>query len=373
MDDIAALRIVQKGQGEAGEREMELYVTAMTLEQIQKYSQVDEWSTSNDDGYQRPRTERRLRELARYVLEEEGILPTSVLVGVRPDDEPRIEPKGFGGGDSAVSAGHLHIPDDAVLWVIDGQHRLYGVNHAYERGADHLASYPFPVCIMWDVERYLEMVHFNIINTRQRKMSTDIVDRHLVQRLQKEGIQMMASNSRGEKEYMRAAATQIVDRLNEAPGLWQHQISIPGVAGRDQGLVRQHAMVVSIEPFLKDAWVKGIPDDDKVKVLVNFWEAATEAWPEAFDSPRDYRVQATVGIYSLHTLLPVIVQRCLEDRDLSKDKMRDLLVGMGISGQFWHKEEGDPLTLGTGMASIRALAHYLTGMLPQPEHVAVKL
>ena len=50
-------------------------------------------------------------------------------------------------------------------------------------------------------------------------------------------------------------------------------------------------MVVSIEPFLKDAWVKSKTDDDKIKVLVNFWNAAKDSWPAAFDSPKDYRVQ----------------------------------------------------------------------------------
>ena len=79
--------------------------------------------------------------------------------------------------------------------------------------------------------------------------------------------------------------------LNDSPGVWRHQIAIPGVPGRDQGLVRQHAMVVSIEPFLRDPWVKGHgSEEDKVKVLTNFWEAAREVWPDAFDSPKDYRI-----------------------------------------------------------------------------------
>ena len=373
MEEISALRVLQKGLGETDTHGVEIYVTAMTLDQIMKYAKVDEWTTTNSDGYQRPRVQGRLRDLAKYILEDQGVLPTSVVVGTRPCDEPRIEPEDFAQDGSAVSAGKLLFPDGATLWVIDGQHRIYGVHHAYERGADQLKEYPFPVCIMRDVDRYTEMLHFNIVNTRQRKMSTDIVDRHLVQMKQAKGIQMVAAGSRGEKDYIRALATQVVDSLDETEGVWQHQIAIPGVAGRDKGLVRQHAMVVSIEPFLKDSWVRGISDDDKVKVLVNFWDAAKGAWPEAFASPKDYRLQATVGIYSLNMLLPVIVQRCLEDRDLSKEKMQALLEGMDLAQDFWHKEDGDPLTLGTGMASIRALTHTLMERLPQPQHAVVKM
>ena len=373
METVSALRISQGGLGDDGSDGLTLYVTAMTLSQLRKHAKVDMWTPSNSDGYQRPLVDRRLRELAKYVQQEEGVLPTSVLVGTRLGDEPQVEPCGFDEDNHAVASGQLKIPDGATLWVIDGQHRLYGVDYAYERGAEQLKDYPFPVCVLWDVDRFSEMVHFNIINTRQRKMSTDIVDRHLVQIQKVRGLQMVASGARGEKEYLRAQATQVVDLLNDALGVWQHQIAIPGVPGRDKGLVRQHAMVVSIEPLLKDAWVRGAADDDRVKVLVNFWDAAKEAWPGAFDSPKDYRIQATVGIYSLHMVLPVIIQRCLEHNDLSKDRMRDLLAAMNLPDDFWHKEDGDPLTLGTGMASIRALGQYLTDQLPGRAQATVRI
>lgn len=373
MESVPAIRIYQRGLEEQGGDELTLYIGVMTLSQLREHAKVDMWSPSNPEGYQRPLVDRRLRELAKYVQEEEGVLPMSVLVGTRPTDEPRVEPIGFSDNGHRVSSGHLQIPDGAVLWVIDGQHRLYGVNYAYERGAENLRDYPFPVCVLWDVERFKEMVHFNIINTRQRKMSTDIVDRHLVLRQNAEGIKMMASGARGEREFLRATATKVVDQLNDVPGVWQHQIAIPGVPGRDQGLVRQHAMVVSIEPLLKDAWVRSASDDDKIRVLVNFWDAVKEVWPDAFDSPKEHRIQATVGIYSLHMLLPVIIQRCLEDRDLSKDRMQDIITGMNLPPDFWNKETGDPLTLGTGMASIRALAQYLINQLPQRTQSNVKI
>ena len=376
MENVSALRIIQKGLGgeeEGGNDGLTLYIAGMTFAQLSKFAKVDMWSPDNPEGYQRPLIDRRLRELAKYIQEEEGVLPTSVLVGTRTGDAPRIEPTGFGEGSAGVSVGELCIPDGATLWVIDGQHRFYGVKYAYDRGAEALKDYPFPICVMWDIERYLEMVHFNIVNTRQRKMSTDIVDRHLVQMQNVKGLQMMASGPRGEKEYLRATATKIVDRLDETPGVWENQIAIPGVPGRDQGLVRQHAMVVSVEPVLKDPWVRGASEDDIVQVLVNFWDAARDAWPEAFDSPKDHRVQATVGIYSLHLLLPVLIQRCLESRDLSKGKMKELLSDMNVYSTFWHKEDGDPLTLGTGMASIRALAQYLTDQLPRAVRDEVKI
>jgi len=376
MIQAQALRITQKGVGSQADT-VRLYVTAITLGQLRNFVAVDRWSPDNPEGYQRPPIDRRLREVAKYILEEQGILPTSVLLGTRPEDPVPIQYEVQSPPNGAVEWGQLTIPDGAKLWIVDGQHRFYGVERAYEREVlEELEAYPFPVSLMENVDRYMEMVHFNIINTRQRKMPTDIVDRHLVLRRQREGIQMIASGRRGEAEYLRATATRIVDSLNQQPGPWYHNIAIPGVPGRDQGLVRQHALVASLEPVLKGDWVRGrgpTLEEDVVRLLSNFWGALKDVWPEAFESPSDYRLQATVGIYSMHLVLPALIQRCLAEHDLSQAKMAEMVQATGITSDFWHKEDGDPLTLGTGMASIRALAYYLTEQLPASVTTQVKM
>lgn len=377
MDKVPAMRITQRGFGEGGE-EISLLVTALPLHRLKEYASVDNWTPANEEGYQRPPIDRRLRELAKYVEEEEGILPTSVLLATRPDEEHSLHFEATSGVDGFAEWGMLTIPDGATLFVVDGQHRVFGVNRAYEKSGDpEFEKYPFPITIMEDVDRYREMVHFNIINTRQRKMPTDIVDRHLVMRQQKEGLAMIASGKRGEKAYLQATATRIVDELNEADSPWFHEIAIPGVPGRDQGLVRQHAVVASLEPVMKDNWVRAQQpmDEHLVKLLCNYWNALRDIWSDAFESPKDYRVQATVGLYSLHMVLPAVVQRCLVDKDLSREKIADLMGGTSINASFWSKDvnEGDPLVLGTGMASIRALAQYIISELPETPTDSVKL
>ena len=51
----------------------------------------------------------------------------------------------------------------------------------------------------------------------------------------------------------------------------------------------------------------------------------------------------------------------------------EVLNEAGLAHDFWHKETGDPLTLGTGMASIRALAHYIIQSLPDPTDSGVTI
>jgi len=261
----------------------------------------------------------------------------------------------------------LVIPDNATLWVIDGQHRYSGVSSAFAGGAHpELADYAFPVSLMWGISQYEEMEHFNIINTTQKKMPTDIVDRHLIQMQAAGALNQYASGARGERDFIRATATKIVDQLRESPGVWNDKISIPGIPGRDSGLVRQHAMVVSIEPFVRDPWVKGRTEEDMVKILSNYWAAIAEIWPDAIEDPKNHRLQATAGIYSLNLALPVVIQRCLEraSGDLTADAMKSVLQEADLQHDFWHKQDGDPMTLGTGMSSIRALSRYIIDQIP---------
>ena len=362
MFQIPALRIRQKGTT--------MFVTALPLSELKKHVRVDHFGPENQEGYQRPLVERRLKEVAKYVTKEEAILPTSVLLCVRDDD---LHPPVFqldGKAQGFAESGTLGIPEESTFWIADGQNRVFGVSWAYERNdATDLSDYPFPVTIMAGVDRYVEMKHFNIINTQQKKMPTDIVDRHLVMQAQREGLDMVAKGK--EKDYQRARRTRITDDLNEQPGPWYHQIGIPGVAGKDKGLVRQHAMVVSLDPLSRDPLMT-LTDTEAAELVARYWRAMEGVWPEAFSDLANHRVQGTAGLYALHMALPAVVQICLtEGGDFSEERMRQIWKDTGIDSNFWHKEHGDPLTLGTGMASIRALAQYFRDQLPKAKAVRI--
>ena len=361
MFQVPALRIQQKGAT--------LFVTALPLAELKKHAVVDYWGLDNDDGYQRPLVDRRLAEVAKYLTQEQGVLPTSVLLCTRDGDphNPTFTPHDDIGG--FATSGTLAIHEETTLWLADGQHRLFGATRAYTKD-DELASYPFPVTIMTDIDQYTEMEHFNIINTEQRKMPTDIADRHLVAKRKREGYKLVARGKKGDKEYQRARATEISDTLNEQPGPWFHEIAVP-VKGKDKGLVRQHAVVASLEPVLRDPWLVARTEEELAKLVGRYWRALSEVWPEAFQDPSAYRVQATVGLYSLHMVLPTVTQLCLGEGDFSEVRMKSMWEETAITSKFWHKEYGDPYTVGTGMASIRALAHYFRDQLPKARAVSI--
>ena len=212
---IPAFRIKQYGFGE-GAGETTIYVTVMKVKDLMN-AEIDRWTRENREGYQRPPSEARFGtgrgSIVRYLLRELGAFPTSVLLNVR-------EQKGKLNFDikskiNGIEFGELSIPENEPLWIIDGQHRIEALKRA-TASRPEFADYPVPVSILNLKDRFDEMLHFYIVNSRQRRIKTDLVYKHL---------QLMADRAiRGGREWLKevilgpaqereAMAAYIVDYL----------------------------------------------------------------------------------------------------------------------------------------------------------------
>src|SRR5207249_2548943 len=86
---------------------------------------------TNPDGYQRPLQQSRLKDVASYVrTDDQAVLPTAVLVSVRNENAVKFTPSSSNG--EAGEVGMVEIAKDVPLWVVDGQHRLFGIRAAME-------------------------------------------------------------------------------------------------------------------------------------------------------------------------------------------------------------------------------------------------
>src|SRR4030065_21159 len=102
--ELEVTRINQKG--------IDLYLGWLPAEELIKRGRVDTWTPGHTDGYQRGLVPKRVGDVAWYLREAEGIMPTSILVSIRSDIKPDEEKR------------KLDIPDEVILWLSDGQHRV---------------------------------------------------------------------------------------------------------------------------------------------------------------------------------------------------------------------------------------------------------
>src|SRR5437867_6786382 len=100
-------------------------------------TRVDIKSRDNPDGYQREPSSTRAKAFGRYIGRAKGISPTAILLSLRSsvslstDSSKKNYPR-FDFEDKESGYGTLTIPDDMSLWLVDGQHRVLGMNSIVE-------------------------------------------------------------------------------------------------------------------------------------------------------------------------------------------------------------------------------------------------
>ncbi len=379
VSDVRAFRVIRLKQRQEG-APLDLYVSAVPASVLLNAHDVDIYDPgTNPDGYQRRPAEYRVDAIARYVLNQEGLLPTAVLVNVR--DRWEFQPDAPGG-----DTGLLKIPATAPLWVVDGQHRVRGLQKAQQElkssDPEQELEYDLPVVFAVGLDKYAEMRLFHVVNSKAKSVPTDLAAHLLYQAFRKEGKESLFRQQKfGEKEYRKAVGTAVAKHLNSSPGPWQGKIRLPNErADRRRKPLQVNAVASSLEPALRDPRLRDIYQAQgeeerewpRLRGLVHsYWTALSELMPEAFAEIESYSVQRTAGTYAFHMILPDVVSRCRDRGDFSVAGFKSVLQHLGkwVSSQTWHldKEIGDPLTRSTGMSAIRNLADLMRDELPPAE------
>jgi DGQHR domain-containing protein len=354
-------------------RPVELFVGAVPAQVLVNLFEVDIHEPgSNPDGYQRRPAESRIRDITRYVLGREGVLPTAVLVNVR-DDSWTFQPERPGS-----NRGLLKLPAAAKLWVVDGQHRVHGLKEAlHEREASGEGlEYEVPVVFTVGFDRFKEMRLFHIVNSTAKAVPTDLAAHLLYEAVRKEGKSFVHQGKGKDKEFRRAVGTKIAYHLNSTPGPWQGRIRLPNEsADRKRKPLQVNAVASSLDRFLSDPYVVSMYEPEReqerewptVRGIVHaYWRALEQLMPDAFADISSYTVQRTAGCYAFHYILADVVHRCREHGDFSVDTFKKVLSYLGewVKAPTWHSEQGHILTRSTGMRAIRELADTMRRELP---------
>lgn len=310
-----------------------LYVGAMKVKDILDKGQVDMFVAGHPDGYQRALSAARARAFGRFI-DDGNLSPSSILLNVR-EAEVTEAPKGT-----------LNLPDEASIWIVDGQHRIEGLRFAVGRDPQ-INGLEFPVVIMNQPSSYEEAKQFVIINKTQKGVRTDLAQRFLMQAMKQEGRGKLlaARDERGvlggvlkDIEWV-TRAIEIADILNaDKKHPWYGKIRLPN-APKDGTTVAQGSFTNSLEPVLKDSFFQGKNVQSIALALGNYWDTIYELCEAAFESPKEYVIQKTTGVFVLHKIFPRVSEFCRDDkgnRVLTKEKIKSVLGGLPfISADYW--------------------------------------
>jgi DGQHR domain-containing protein len=290
---------------------------------------VDHWTLTNQNGYQRAPAPARYKKFGRFIQQDDGWCPLSVMLYARNHDNVAVKP--LNGKHHGFHELKIELSDAHPLYIPDGQHRLEGLRHAYETNPEKMANYHLPVMLMvarkGEDSRFEEATQFHIINSEQKRVKTDLAQRYLL-RKKEELVGKIQPNDELPVKYtlkeLKPYAVWIVDRLNaDRNGPWHDLIAVPSGKSRPDGGVRpisQNMFVESILPVIRYGCQWGWPVGKVRDIIAAFWTAVADPdvmgeammhWKDDGHADDDdhtkYILRTTSGVFSMNMLLGHLV------------------------------------------------------------------
>ncbi|MEM4591594.1 MAG: DGQHR domain-containing protein [Nitrososphaerota archaeon] len=385
--EVGAFRIKQWGYGE-GASPAFIYVTALPLRFLTEggRAKIDRWSRKNREGYQRSPLESRVKprkgSVVKYILDELGVFPTSVLLNVRDNTLKFMPAKKL---NENIEYGTLHIDDSTSLWIIDGQHRIEALIRA---SAEHpeLEEYPLPVSILNLSDKFDELVHFYIVNSRQKKIPTGIAYRHMQQMYEAVKIratyQWLESVILGAKQERQALAAMVVDYLDTEPeSPFAGRIRFQGEELEKRHLIDDDVLIRYISTLLREKVLASMTVEELAELLIWYWSAISELYPRAFkqEEKDKYTLLKHTGVASFTYLFPYIYGLCAKEGKIDKNSILaklellkkpipsdspsaselDADFRRPIDEEWWSKDHGPSIARATSEATFRTISEKL--------------
>jgi DGQHR domain-containing protein len=369
-----ALVEVQRGQV--------MLSTTLTPSQLAAATKVDVYDPDRgsdpDNGYQRRASTTRMAQAAAFygegtekrqgrVFEDRrGLMPNPIIANIRPADgeylgagtEPTdgVFPPGVQltfysdvdrvrimhaietGGNATANAVVL-LSDEAVAWLVDGQHRGGAVKLLMGRrrlGDD----FPVPMKIMLGFERGEEIKQFYYINSQGKNVPTDLTA---------ELLQRMARQDSDEAEYLSErknkgrllAGAAVYEALVANKSPWIQRIRRPNEPASKDTSIAVSQFITSIAPLQAAQMPRELSPEEWALIIDAFWEAIARLLPTPFDPtepPGDWVLFKATGVNTMHRVLadclPIIIQRGarLADPEQYEQLLADLptLFGMTV-------------------------------------------
>jgi len=352
---IKAFRLKQK--------EVSIYLSVMPAASLVKVMKYDRFGISNPDGYQRDLEWSRVEKAVRFLMKEEGTFPTSVLVNYRGDAKFSLESK-----LDEIEIGYLELSKDE-LYIVDGQHRLASLQRVVYEHPDEFNNYPIIVSIFSfnDPDRFNEMRQFYIVNSRQKKVETDLALKYLHKLYEKHGqVELVARE--GTRRLFEVQAVDVVLKIKDAIP-WRGRVQLIGEESKPEHIIGEGALAKSISYILKERLFVAMSVEELAEKLGDYWSAISEIFLQAFANPENYTIQKTPGANAFHMIFPSVYARSLEAGGYSKDQIKKILSKLKqppapiIDDDFWHTKKGNPLALGTSRKMMTMLADTLAEKL----------
>ncbi len=277
-------------------------------------------------GYQRKPDKKHYLKIKKYLLgEPEAILPSSIILGVDSEviGQYIIKEKG-------IEYLELHKIKEKIFRIVDGQHRLKGMEEAI-RSKPELNDFMFNVVAIEtdQAKRHQELNIFTDINSKSKRIRVDLA------LLAKYNYAIYEDKIDTLAEHIAVKTAYKLKENRDDRNIWRNGINFDIHEDKALGIVSVNAFVESIKPmcnrYLRDINFDMKKADDQEKYLISekgsdhlaglyleAWTIIAEKWGGCFTPTvendyfydikeyfynRKYYIQKTLGVKVLNTIL----------------------------------------------------------------------
>ncbi|HMU13434.1 MAG TPA: DGQHR domain-containing protein [Flavobacteriales bacterium] len=296
------------------QKDKELYLFKINSALLSRISFVTPRTEENPDELQRVVNIARAKEIGNWLKDENSLLPNAIVVDLKENVE--IEETGVEGQVTISFPNPEETEDHKVAYVLDGQHRLKGFDHA-----DGL-EFDLAVVAVHNVSESVRAKLFIDINSKQVK-----VDERLLLDLMAD-TRILANDD--ERVY------EVIKGLNDEPGSPLHQ-KVQFLPEQKHRWMKNTTMLALLKPHIGNGGILyGKTTAQLIEIFTAYFKAYVMVFPEAWTDQKKYILTKNMGFEIMCGIFREIKYRCdlYEGKQLNRDsfmKQISLLEGREVT------------------------------------------
>jgi len=270
-----------------------LYTFVLDSKTLDEIAFVSRREDDTLEGYQRNLSRQRAADIARYLDREGGCIPNNILLNFEP------------GAKYDAKSSTLTVPKrERSAWVIDGQHRMFGLKQS-----NKIYDIAVTAFIGLDIENQAKQ--FKIINSKQKGVPTsllyDLLD------LTKDGT------------FVQQRGHELAARLHKEPeSPFYQQIDM---TGGNNGFITQTRVITSLESLISDRGALfQYSEEEQYGILRNYFTAVKSLLPVDWGNKKSVLTKA-IGFTAFLIILPqVLTQTIQRHGDFRMESVKEILA-----------------------------------------------
>lgn len=269
------------------------------------------------DGVQRDMSKSRIKSIGDYCSDPDAVFPTPIVVSVDKSADVLLD----------ESNHRINFSEDSCIGeVIDGQHRLWGIEKS-----EYISSFNLPVVLMFDLTIEEKAYVFSTINSNQTKVPPSLIydlfdvsnfrspnkTVHHIARVMNCSVESPFYNRLkmlGKKERSQKNAT-----LSQGTFAKTILMLISKNPDEDSRLIKRGLKPKSDNKLIFRQYFIDEKDEIIIKILYNCFNALKDVFHDEWNEPQNNILWKTTGFRAIIYALPSLYKKGIRNKNLTQE------------------------------------------------------